>query len=72
MTKAEKLQQRIAAAQCPKGGVHEWECTWPSLERYIETCKKCGLERRLDASLGLGGRQEYARSRNAGKFVAED
>ena len=35
---------------CPKGGEHEWEQT-DSIEHgtviaYIETCKKCGAEKR--------------------------
>ena len=38
------------AAQCPKGGDHEWEQT-DSLDHgtriaYIETCKKCGAEKK--------------------------
>ena len=42
------------AAQCPKGGVHDWECTWPAPQTYIETCKKCGEVRNLDETLGMG------------------
>ena len=53
MTKAE----RAARAQCPKGGVHHWDCTWPTPGVYIETCVNCGEVRKLDEHLGLGGPQ---------------
>jgi len=56
VTKAGKLTM-IAAAQCPKGGVHHWDCTWPEPQTYIETCLKCGEVRKLDERLGMSGPQ---------------
>ncbi len=70
MTKAEKLEAQIAAAQCPKGGAHDWLCSWPAPQTYIETCRRCGKVRKLDETLGVGGRLEFKRSRVRGKFVA--
>jgi len=57
MTK--KLAAMIAHAQCPKGGAHEWELSWPEHgpdeePRYIQTCKNCRLIEDLDPYLGLG------------------
>lgn len=65
MTK--KLAAMIAHAQCPKGGVHDWECSWPEPERYIQTCKKCGLTEDLDPYIGLG-KVEHTRCNRATKY----
>jgi len=61
-------EKRIAQAQCPAGGVHYWICSWPSEERYIGTCAKCGQVKELDATLGIG-RMEFQRARRKGRFI---